>query len=74
MSKRISKPKYISIQPEVLAMAERLCGKFHVNFSQLVTRLIVEGNNKIFGGELPKVELPKVELPKTLQKEVDPLS
>jgi hypothetical protein len=66
MSKRISKPKYISIQPEVLAMAERLCAKLHVNFSQLVTRLIVEGNNKIFNGELPKIELPK--------DEVDPLS
>ena len=66
---RKSKPKYISIQPEVLAMAERMGAKFHVNFSQLVTRLIVESNNKIFGGELPKIELPK-----TSSAEIDPLS
>lgn len=62
---RISQPKYISIKPDVLAMADRLTHKLHVNFSQLVTRLIVESHGKVFAAA-PKPQEP--------QGEVDPLS
>jgi len=46
MKGRVSLAKYVSVRPEVLKMAEKLTGDLHVNFSQLITRLIVEAHSK----------------------------
>lgn len=74
--KRISQPKYISIKPDILVMAKDLETRFHITFSALVSRLILEGHSKVFSSQLAPRPAAMQEVIKSVSqaKEIDPLS
>lgn len=67
---RATVQKYISIKPEILSMAENLQDKLYINFSSLISRLILESHSKVFG----TTEIKKFEAAEKAITDIDPLA